>query len=85
LLEQGLTEDDIDQVITHLSSPILSELEQELISLARETIWYQPAQIQRRCAEVQARISNEQFLDFCGAVALLNSLCRLGVIIDMRA
>ncbi len=85
LLEQDFAEADIDQVLTHLSSPILSEIEALLIPLARETVWYQPAQIQRRCAELQSQLPHEQFLDFLGAVSLLNSLCRLGVIVGMRA
>lgn len=84
LLEQGLPQADIDQILTHLSSPALSDLERRLVPLARETIWYQPAVIQRRCAEVQSDLSAAEFLDFCGAVALLNTLCRLGVIVDYR-
>ena len=83
LLEQGFANDDIEQLLTHLSSPALSEIEQALVPLARETVWYQPAQIQRRCAELQSQMSNEQFLDFLGAVSLLNSLCRLEVIIGL--
>ena len=85
LLEQDWSVDDINQVLTHLSSPMLSDIEQLLVSMARETVWYQPAQIQRRCAELQAQLSNEQFLDFCGAVSLLNTVCRLEVIVDLRA
>ena len=84
MAKQGLSSSDIEQILTHLSAPILSQLEQILVPLARETVWYQPAQIQRRCAEAQAQISNEQFLDFCGAVSLFNSLCRLGVVVGMR-
>ena len=64
LHEHGFTKEDIDQVLTHLSSPALSEIEQLLVPLARETVWYQPVQIQRRCAALQSRVSNEQFLDF---------------------
>ncbi len=85
LLDQGFNADDVDQVLTHLSSPTLTELEQLLVPLARETVWYQPAQIQRRCAEAQSHLSNEQFLDFCGTVSLLNSVFRLGVIVDLRS
>ena len=85
MIEQGLSLENVEQILTHLSAPVLSQLEQTLVPLARETVWYQPAQIQRRCAEAQSDMSNEQFLDFCGAVSLFNSLCRLGLIIDMRA
>ena len=84
LVGQGFERDDIDQILTHLASPVLSEVEALLIPLARETVWYQPAQIQRRCAALQSQLSNEQFLDFLGAVSLFNSLCRLEVIVGMR-
>jgi len=84
LTEQGFAPSDIDQILTHLSSPVLSDLERQLVPLARETVWYQPAAIQRRCAEVQSGITPAEFLDFCGAVSLLNMLCRLGVIVDFR-
>lgn len=82
--DEGLPQSDIDQILTHLSSPVLSDTERHLVPLARETVWYQPAVIQRRCAEVQREVSPPEFLDFCGAVALLNMLCRLGVIVDYR-
>lgn len=84
LLELGMLQADIDQILTHLTSPALSDVERRLVPLARETVWYQPAVIQRRCAEVQTELSPAEFLDFCGAVALLNMLCRLGVIVDYR-
>jgi alkylhydroperoxidase family enzyme len=85
LRAQGFTAKEIEQILTHLTSPALSEIERLLVPLARETVWYQPAVIQRRCAETQAQVSAEQFLDFCGAASLLNMLCRVGVIVDIRA
>ena len=84
LLETGLVQSDIEQILLHLSSPVLSDVERRLVPLARETVWYQPAVIQRRCAEVQRDLSAAEFLDFCGTAALLNMLCRLGVIVDYR-
>ena len=85
LREQGFAKAEIDQILTHLSSPALSEIEQLLVPLARETVWYQPVQIQRRFAALQSKVSNEQFLDFLGTVSLMNSLCRLRVIFGLRA
>ncbi len=84
LIGHGLGVDDIEQILTHLSSPLLSEMVSLLVPLARETVWYQPAQIQRRCAQVKSSITNEQFLDFCGALSLFNALCRLGVLRHVR-
>lgn len=85
LREQGFAKAEIDQILTHLSSSALSEIEQLLVPLARDTVWYQPVQIQRRFAALQSNVSNEQFLDFLGAVSLMNSLCRLRVIFGLRA
>ena len=85
LREQGFAKAEIDQILTHLSSPALSEIEQLLVPLARETVWYQPVQIQRRFAALQSKVSNEQFLYFLGTVSLMNSLCRLRVIFGLRA
>ena len=84
LLDDGLQAAEIAQILDHLASPALSEVEALLIPLARETVWYQPANIQRRCAKAQAKVSHEQFLDFLGGVSLLNSVCRLGFIVDLK-
>ncbi|MGR8950602.1 MAG: carboxymuconolactone decarboxylase family protein [Gammaproteobacteria bacterium] len=84
LREDGLTAPEIAQILDHLASPVLTEIEALLIPLARETVWYQPAKIQRRCAKAQGMISHEQFLDFPGGVSLLNSVCRMGLIVDFK-
>lgn len=84
LLNDGLTDPEITQVFDHLASPALSEVEALLIPLARETVWYQPAKIQRRCAKAQETVSHEQFLDFLGGVSLLNTICRLGFLADLK-
>jgi AhpD family alkylhydroperoxidase len=84
LRTEGVDHADTEQILTHLASPILSDTERLLIPLARETVWYQPAVIQRHCAEVQQQLSAAEFLDFCGAVALLNTMCRLEFLADLR-
>ena len=50
LVERGLTVEEVREILTHLSSPALDEIEREIVPLARETVWYQPAQIQRGVA-----------------------------------
>ena len=84
LLDDGLTDAEIGQILDHLASPALTEVEALLIPLARETVWYQPAKIQRRCAKVQDMVSHEQFLDFLGGVSLLNAVCRLGFLVEFK-
>ena len=83
LLEQDLEAAEISEILDHLSSSAMSDIEKILIPLARETVWYRPAPIQRHFADAQANISHEQFLDFVGAVALFNSLCRLCVLVEV--
>ena len=78
LLDQGLERDDIHQVLTHLASPALSDVERVLVPFARETVRYQPAHIQRRCSEVRRHLTEEQFLKLLGVVSLANAICRLG-------
>jgi alkylhydroperoxidase family enzyme len=75
-----LTEEQIEEVLTHLSSAALDEVERLAVSFARETVWYQPVRIQQRCREIQSGLSREQFLELLGVVSLANTICRLGVL-----
>lgn len=80
LIERGLTRDQVQEILTHLSSPVLSEAEQAIIPLARETVWYEPAPIQRRFREVKEKLTRGQFIEFVGIAALGNAVCRLAVV-----
>ena len=82
LVERGLAEEEVQEILTHLSSPALDEIEREIVPLARETVWYQPAQIQRRCREFQDLVTGEQMLEFVGVASVANAVCRLGVVSD---
>lgn len=76
--EEGLKEATLTQVLTHLDAPELDPIERALVPFARETIWYQPAAIQRRARELRDRLSGPQFVEAVGVVSLANGLCRLG-------
>ncbi len=82
LVERGLTVEEVQEILTHLSSPALDEIEREIVPLARETVWYQPAQIQGRCREFRDLVTREQMLEFIGVASLANAICRLGVLSD---
>ena len=79
-MERGLTLEEVQQILTHLSSPVLDEIERRIVSFARETVWYQPAQIQRRCREFQDVLTRGQMLEFIGVASVANTVCRLGVL-----
>jgi hypothetical protein len=81
-MERGLTVEEVEEILTHLSSPALNEIEREIVPLARETVWYQPVQIQERCRELQDLVTREQMLEFIGVASLANAICRLGVLSD---
>ena len=51
---------------------------------ARETIWYEPAPLQRRARGVRDQLSSTQFLEAVGVLSLANGLCRLGATVAVH-
>jgi AhpD family alkylhydroperoxidase len=78
---EGLAEAEVDQVLSHLTSPALDPVERIVVPFARETVWYQPAPIQRRAREVKQALSRERFVELIAVVAVANALCRLGGVV----
>jgi hypothetical protein len=48
-----------------------------LVSFARETLWYQPAPLQRRARRLLDHLSEEQLLEGIGLASVANAVCRL--------
>ena len=82
LEQEGLKESAVAQVLTHLDAPELDAIERLLVPFARETIWYEPAPMQRRARLIRDRLSRPQFLEAIGVAALANGLCRLGAMVN---
>ena len=78
---EGVETDAIDATLAHLASPLLDPVEAAIVPFARETIWYRPAQIQRRARALCAQLSREQFLELVGIVALANAVCRMNAVV----
>jgi AhpD family alkylhydroperoxidase len=83
LRAEGLAQTDLDQALAHLDGPPLDPRERAAASLARESIWYRPAQIQRHAAGIRSLFTAEQFVDLLGTISAANLLCRLGVAADI--
>jgi alkylhydroperoxidase family enzyme len=83
LLEEGLPPAVIEHVLAHLSSSDLDPLEQAAVSLARESIWYKPAAIQRQVRSIRPLFTHTQFVELIGIGALANTICRLAVAVDV--
>ncbi len=81
IVEDGLAERALIDVLTHLDAPELDPVERLLVSFARETIWYEPAPLQRRARALRGRLSAPQFLEGIGVAALANGLCRIGAVV----
>jgi alkylhydroperoxidase family enzyme len=82
---EGLPAGAVAETLANLASPALDPLERALVPFARETIRYEPAQIQRRARALRAELSRGQFVELVGIAALANMLCRLDVARDLRA
>jgi alkylhydroperoxidase family enzyme len=81
---EGVAAADAERVLAHLGGPGLDGDESALLAFARDTIWYEPIQIQRRARELRERLSAAQFVEALGVVALANSLCRLCAALPRR-
>lgn len=81
---EGLAPGDAEQILAHLGGPGMGADETALLAFARDTIWYEPIQIQRRARELRERLSAAQFVEALGVVSLANSLCRLCAALPRR-
>lgn len=74
---EGLAPADAERILAHLGGPGVGRDETALLVFARDSIWYEPIQIQRRARELRERLSAAQFVEALGVVSLANALCRL--------
>jgi alkylhydroperoxidase family enzyme len=81
LQKEGMSDTALAGVLAHLDAPGLDAHERLLVAFARETIWYEPAPLQRRARGIRDQLSATQFLEAVGVVSLANGLCRLGAVV----
>lgn len=82
LLAEGMTSEQIEPALAHLAGPDLDPLEQSAVALARESIWYRPAPLQRLARSISTQLTRLQFVELVGATALANAVCRLSVALE---
>lgn len=75
---EGLNEATLALILTHLDAPELDETERLLVRFARETIWFDPATLQRRTRRLRDHLSVPQLVEVIGVTSLANGLCRMG-------
>jgi uncharacterized peroxidase-related enzyme len=81
---EGLTMDEAERILAHLGGPDMGAAESALLAFARDTIRYEPIQIQRRARELREKLSVAQFVEALGVVSLANSLGRLCAALPRR-
>lgn len=81
LREEGLAASALAQVLTHLDAPELAPIERLLVPFARETIWYEPAPLQRSARALRDQLTGPQILEAIGVMSLANGLCRMGAMV----
>jgi AhpD family alkylhydroperoxidase len=81
LRREGLSEQALAQILAHLDAPDLDAIEQLLVRFARETIWFEPAAVQRRARALRDRLPGPQLLEAIGVASLANGLCRMGAMV----
>jgi alkylhydroperoxidase family enzyme len=75
---EGLSDATLARVLTHLDAPELDDVEPLLMRFARDTIWVDPAALQRRARSLRDHLSGVQLLEAIGVASLANGLCRMG-------
>jgi AhpD family alkylhydroperoxidase len=76
---EGLAPEQLELALAHLAAPALDPVEALLAPFARETLWYQPAPLQRRARGLSEQLGPGPFLEVIGVAALANMVCRLEV------
>ena len=82
LAEEGLREEETERILADLAGPELDPVEAAFVPYARETLWCEPATIQRRGRRLLQQLAPEQFLELVGLASLANMVGRLDVILD---
>jgi AhpD family alkylhydroperoxidase len=77
LQAEGVSPATAHQILAHPGGADLDPNESALLAFARDSIWYEPIQIQRRARELRERFSVAQIVEAIGVVSLANAICRL--------
>ncbi len=79
---EGVGREAAEASLRHLEAPVADPVASHALSFARDTLWYEPARIQRRSRTLLAVLGAEGFLDLVGTTSLANAICRLSAVLD---
>lgn len=81
LRREGLSAATVEHMLGRLDAPELDDTERLLLPLARETLWYEPAVLQRRVRGLREALTPPQLIEAIGVAALANALCRMTAVV----
>lgn len=82
LARDGWSNHEYDRTIESLRSERLSDTEVDMLRWTRETVWYVPAEIQSKTADLFEAVRDPALVvDAVGTVALANSVVRLAMLV----
>jgi alkylhydroperoxidase family enzyme len=80
--EAGVPAPRFEDRLRHLAAPGEGGPDAQALAFARETLWYEPAAIQRRARPLREALGPARFLDLVGTASLANAICRLSAVLD---
>lgn len=83
LAAEGLDGAATEEVLAHLASPALDAVESAVLPFVRETLWYEPAPLQRRARELLGQLTQEQLLEVIGIASFANAVARLSRVLEV--
>jgi 2C-methyl-D-erythritol 2,4-cyclodiphosphate synthase len=82
LQAQGFSGEEVDACLASLSSPKLDAKESAILSWVRETVRYQPSQIQKRTRALSEAIGVQAMIEAVGVAALANATVRVAMLLE---
>ena len=81
LLKEGMSAEKVESCLTALDLPELEPYESKILEWTRNTVHYQPSQIQKRTRHLVEAIGEETALEAIGVASLANSVIRIAMLI----
>jgi len=78
----GMSADAVQASLASLSDPGLGPMEAPLLAWARDTVRYQPLDIQQRTHALRERIGADRTLEAVGVASLANATVRLAMLLE---
>ena len=82
LLEEGLSQAEIDSALATLRCARLAQREAGLLAWVRDTVYYEPSAIQQKTRVLGAELGGAALLEAIGVAALANGTVRLAMLLE---